>query len=405
MWRQRKHLLIVLLVTITIVSALTATAAITATPAKPEIAKGASLIWEKTFGGTGDDRAFYAANVGDGYIVAGSSTSFEQGKTVACVARLDSDGNQLWNQTFLENYGSEFRYISSTPDGFLLVGNTFFASGKVNGYVLKVDTNGNPLWNVTLKVSEGVNKLFSGATDGSNLIVVGLTQPQSNTTNSQAWVVKLDAKGNVVWNKTYGGSAESAARAITLTSDNCYMTAGYVDSNGNGDYDFLTLKLDKDGNLLWNKTYGGLQSDKAYSLTSTANGCVIAGDTRSKGAGDCDAWIIKIDLDGNLLWDQTAGGDKFDSPTCIITSPNGDDYLVAGTTFSFGNGQRDFWLFKVSDAGKVLGTCTIGRSDYEEAYAVLSAGGNDYVLAGWTNSVVSSGRYDFYIVKVNVAFG
>jgi hypothetical protein len=400
MQQSKKHLLLIFVVILTIVYALVATAAITATPAGSQIAKGATLLWEKNFGGTGDDRAFYAAKAGDGYVVVGSSTSFEEGKTVACIVRFDSQGNQLWNRTFLENFGLEFRYVCCVPGGFYLMGNTFYATGKVEGFVLKTDAQGVPLWNITLKAAEGVNKLFSGTTDGNSIIVAGLTQSQGNTNNAQAWLAKLDTDGNIIWNRTYGDSAETAARAVTLTQDNCYVVAGYVDSNGMGNYDFLAMKISTDGNLLWNKTYGGLQSDKAYTITSAANGYVVAGDTRSKGAGDCDAWIVKIDLAGNLVWDKTVGGSSFDSPTHIIASPNGG-YLVAGTTFSFGNGQRDFWLFKVSDAGEIVWSSTVGRSEYEEAYAVVYAGNNDYFLAGWTNSIGNGGRYDFYVVKVH----
>ena len=217
MREQKKRLLIALTLIITVVFALSASAIITFIPTQNQIAKGANLMWEKTFGGTGDDRAFYAANAGDGYVVVGSSTSFEQGKTVACVVRFDRDGNQLWNHTYSENWGAEFRYIRSLQDGFLLVGNTFLAAGNIDGCVMKLDMQGNLLWNVTLRASEGINKLFSGITDGGNLIVAGLTQPQTNSTNSQAWVIKLDFNGNVVWNKTFGTSSESAARAVTLT--------------------------------------------------------------------------------------------------------------------------------------------------------------------------------------------
>lgn len=406
---QRKR--IALLLSIFLLLAVVTVSFLNVNPASKsvplQVAKGASLLWEKTYGGTGDDRCFYLANAGNGYVVAGSSTSFEIGKTVAWIVRLDQDGNALWNRTYNENFGGEFRYVTDLDDGFLLVGNTFTTLGSANGYVLKIDNNGNPIWNITLQANSGVNKLFSAAKIQDDFVLVGLTE-QAGNGNSKVWLVKIDSEGNVIWNKSYGDSADSAGRGVTLTQDDCYMVAGYTDGAANGDYDFLVLKIDDSGALLWNRTYGGLESDKAYGIAPAVGGCIIAGDTRSKGAGDSDAWIIKIDLNGNFVWDKTFGGESFDVPTCIMLLPNGD-YLVGGITFSFGNGQRDFWLFKVNDAGRVLWSCTVGRSSYEEAYAVVQNAedmfsGDKYVMAGWTNSI-GQGKYDFYVVKLEVTSG
>ncbi len=401
------RLLLVLLLVIAIVSLVTSNmAVITSQPNKTaknaplgQFNSNPSMVWEKTYGGNGDDRAFYAANAEDGYIVVGSSTSAEQGKTAAWALRLDPDGNAVWNQTYSYDAGSEFRNVLSLDNGFLLVGNVFLPSGKVEGYVMKIDKAGTPQWNLTLKAREGVNKLFSAARTAQNFVLVGLSE-STDTENSSVWLVKISADGNIIWNRTYPGLGEAAGRAVTQAQDGSLMVAGYNDYTGNGNYDFLVLKVDSDGNVIWNKIYGGEQSDKAYAIAATANGCVVAGDTRSKGAGDSDAYVGRIDLDGNLLWEQTVGGTGFDTPTCLTPAQDGG-YLVGGITFSFGNGQRDFWLFKVDDAGKVLWSCTVGRSGYEEAYAVVDAGGNQYVLAGWTNSI-AQGRYDFYVVKVQV---
>jgi hypothetical protein len=399
--QHKKHAIFTLTAVIIVVCSVATSAFISNSPAQMQIAKGANLVWEQPFGGNGDDRAFNIANAENGYFVVGSSTSFIAGKTVAWLLRLDQNGNQLWNRTFSEYFGSEFRCIRNVPDGFLVVGNVFLDSGKVDGLVMKLDLQGNPVWNVTLKENAlGVNKLFSGASDGDNFLVAGLTQPQGNTT-SNAWLVKLDTAGNILWSGTFGGSSETAFRAVTIVEGNCYVAAGYLDALGNGNYDYLLFNLDVAGNVLWHKTFGGSESDKAYAIASTFDGCVVVGDTRSKGSGECDAWVIKVDFDGNLVWDQTAGGSGFDSPAKILADPSGG-FLVVGTTFSFGNGQRDFWLFKISSEGNVVFSSTVGRSDYEEAYGVTCAGGNDYVLAGWTNSVGNGGRYDFYVVKISV---
>jgi hypothetical protein len=368
-------------------------------PASGQVSVGANLVWEKTFGGTGDDRAFYAANVGDGYVVVGSSASFVPGTTVACIVRFDGEGNQLWNRTFEENYGAEFRYVATVPDGFLVVGNTFYSSGNVDGLALKLDLQGKIIWNTTLTAHGAVNKLFSGTVDGASLVMAGLTQASSSDVASQAWIVKLSQNGTQLWSTTTHQTNDCAARGITLTQNGGYMAAGYANSDGNVNYDFMALKIDAQGSIVWTKTYGGDQSDKAYTITAAADGFVIAGDTRSKGAGDSDAWIIKINDNGSLVWDQTVGGANFDSPSFIADAPSGG-YVVCGTTFSFGNGQRDFWLFKLADDGKVEWRCTVGRSGYEEAYAAVDNGQGGYVLAGWTNSVGAGGRYDFYIVDL-----
>jgi hypothetical protein len=357
----------------------------------------ANVLWERTYGGAGDDRAFYAATVADGFVVVGSSTSFQQGATVTWVLRLDSEGNVVWNQTFLEGSGSEFRSVLNLDDGFLLVGNVFLPSGKTDGYVVRIDDEGKTCWNITLD-GEDFGKLFSAVKVQDGFVLVGLTYSFGG--DSEVLVVKIDDDGNEVWSKTFGGAMEDAGRAVASVEGNCYVVAGYTNSVSNGDYDFLLLKLDASGNMVWNKTYGGTESDKAYAIAETGGGCVVTGDTRSKGAGESDAWIIKVDADGILVWDAAVGGEGFDTPTCIDASGYGG-FLVGGFTFSFGKGERDFWLFKVGDSGNVLWSCTVGRAEFEEAYAALEVAENEFVMAGWTNSV-GQGYYDFYIVKISV---
>ncbi len=362
-----------------------------------QVAKGANLIWERNYGGAGDDRCFYAANAENGYVIVGSATSFGQGATSAWVLRLNQDGNVVWNRTFSEGVGSEFRYVAGLDDGFLLVGNIFLSSGGTSGCAVKIDEDGNVMWSVTLEAGSGVNKLFSATKVQDGFVFVGLTE-SAGSGSSQVWLVKLGFDGNVVWNKVYGGLMDFAGRGVALMQDGCYLVAGYTNSIGNGDYDFLALKIDAAGMLLWNRTYGGVESDKAYAVASAVDGCVIVGDTRSQGSGDSDAWIIKIDLEGNLVWEKAFGGSGFDTPTCITPLSDGS-YAVGGITFSFGNGLRDFWLFKVDDGGNVLWSCTVGRSNYEEAYAVVQDTADRFVMAGWTSSL-GEGRYDFYVVKI-----
>ena len=366
----------------------------------------AKVFWEKTYGGTADDRAFYAVTAGDGYLIVGSSQSIKQDTIVGWALKLDEDGNVIWNQTFLEGSGVELRFALNLTDGFLLVGNEFLATGDVNGYVARIDNQGALIWNIIVG-GEKTDKLFSAIATQEGFILFGLTYSYGNG-GSDAWVVKVDVSGNVIWNKTYGGLTDDAARTGVLAPDGDYLATGYTNPQGDSNYDFLLLKIDAMGHMVWNKTYGGIESEKAYAMAKADDGYVIVGDAQSLESGT-DAWILKVDLNGNLLWNKTVGGKNADSPTFITPSKSGG-YLVAGYTFSFGKGQRDFWLFKIDNAGQVLWSCTQGTEAFQEAYSVIEVDQNEFAMVGWADPVgsptlIGKAIYDFYVVKVGVDQG
>ena len=318
----------------------------------------ANVIWEKTYGVVGDDdRAYYALPVGDGYLVVGSSESNKTGVTVGWALRLDQDGNVIWNQTFLEGSGTELRVALNLTDGFLLVGNEFLPSGDENGYVAKINSQGALIWQTHYR-RRRLNKLFSAIATQDGFVLFGLTYSNANG-ESDAWVVKIDANGNVVWNKTYGNATDTAATTGVLAPDGDYMVAGYTNSRGENNYDFLLMQIDPNGNMIWNETYGETGSQEASAMTKAPDGYVIVGDTQSPDS-NMHAWVVKVDLNGTMLWAKTVGGKNADSPYFITPSEDGG-YLVGGFTFSFGAVNRDFWLFKIDDSGQVTWSCIIPK--------------------------------------------
>jgi len=363
----------------------------------------ANVLWEKTYGVLGDDdRAYYALPVGDGYLVVGSSESNKTNVTVGWALRLDQDGNVIWNQTFFEGTGTEFRVALNLTNGFLIVGNEFMPSGGENGYVVKIDSQGALIWRIIVG-KENINKIFSAIATQDGFVLFGLTY--SNVSGeSNAWVIKLDPNGTVVWNKTFGNDADSTATTGVLAPDGNYMVAGYTNVRGANNYDFMLMKIDPAGNLIWNNDYGGTGSQEATAMAKATDGYVIVGDTQSLDS-NIRAWVIKVDLNGTVLWVKTVGGKNADSPSCITPSQDGG-YLVGGFTFSFGAGNRDFWLFKIDDLGQVMWSCTQGDAGYQEAYSVIKTGKNQYVLTGWTDppgqpTLIGNARYDFYIIKIS----
>ena len=360
-----------------------------------------NVLWAKTYGGAADDRAFYALPTNNGYLVVGSSRSIVANKTVGWVLKLNLSGDFVWNKTFLEGWGTELRYAINLTDGYLLVGNEFFASGEVRGYVARIDNQGDLQWMKIL--GEGATgKLFSGIAANDGFVVFGLSS-QSIGGGSSVWAVKFDLTGNMIWSRTYGVSADSAARSGLLTQDGDYLVAGYSDSIGDGNYDFCLLKLNANGDILWNNTYGGEGSQKAYSITKANDGYVVVGDIQLPNS-TTDAWVLKVDPAGNVLWNKSVGGKDADSAAYVTTSRDGG-YLVSGFTFSFGAGNRDFWVFKISDSGEVLWSSTLGDKGFQEAYTVTEAANNTYVMVGWTDPIdqpalIGKAVYDFSIVEL-----
>jgi hypothetical protein len=179
----------------------------------------------------------------------------------------------------------------------------------------------------------------------SGYIVAGATDSYGSG-NADALVLKLDSNGNVIWQKTYGGSGYDVANFIQQTTDGGYIVAGITESFGAGGKDFWVLRLARNGDIIWQKTYGGSGLDAAILIQQTTDdGYIVTGITESFGAGGKDALILKLDNSGNVIWQKTYGGSGDDRAQCIQQTTDGG-YVVAGYTSSFGADIRDFWVLK-----------------------------------------------------------
>jgi arginine repressor len=213
-------------------------------------------------------------------------------------------------------------------------------------------------------------------------------------------VVKLDSSGNVVWTKTIGGSSNDFAYSIIQSSDGGYVVAGSTGSFGAGSYDIYVVKLNSYGSAQWTKTIGGSLSDEARSIIQSSDGgFVVAGNTRSFGAGVSDIYVVKLDNGGNVLWTKTIGGSSNDGARSIIQSSDGG-FVVAGWTNSFGAGGYDMYIVKIDGSGNVAWTKTIGGSGNDYAYSIIQDLDGNYVVVGWGNSF-GAGNNDIYVVKLD----
>jgi len=202
------------------------------------------------------------------------------------------------------------------------------------------------------------------------------------------------------WGQTYGGSGDDEAYSVVQTSDGGYAVAGYTNSSGAGSYDFWLIKTNSSGGILWNQTYGGAGDDEAYSVVQCNDtGYAVAGYTNSYGAGETDAWLVKIDSSGNTQWSQTYGERAQDGAYSVIQTSDGG-YALAGFTDSYGPGSFDFWLVKTNSSGSMLWNQTYGGTGDDEASSVIQTSDGGYALAGYTTSF-GVGGYDFWLVKTD----
>ena len=308
------------------------------------------IIWKKAYGGTENEQAHAMIPANDGgYIIVGSARSKNGDVTNhrlyedVWILKIDGNGNLLWQKTYGGQGTDVAHSIISTPDnGYLVGGQTDSRDGDVTG--LHFDPN------------------FLGATD-------------------DVWLLKIDISGNLIWQKCYGGNWNEAAHSITRTPDGGFLATGYSDATTNsgdvqatqGSHDFWAFKTDANGNLLWQKTYGGSKSDIARKVLSLADGYIMTGSTESKDGqvtnnhGTTDAWVVKIDLTGNLVWQKAFGGTWNEHARHIAR--DGNDFLLSADAASndgdlVGNTDSDAtWFIKIDANGNKIWSRTFGGTD------------------------------------------
>jgi len=358
-------------------------------------------LWSRTFGGSNDDRCFSVRQTADGgYILAGYTWSFGAGLDDIYLVKVDGLGDTLWTRTFGgTNSDNAYSVQQTTEGGYILGGstNSFGTGGNPDMWLLKADADGNPLWNRTFGGSGGEYcRSILQSSDGGYIlagVVCGYAYPDF-------YLLKTDASGNQLWSRTFGGNLDDWCNCVQQTSDGGYILAGSTDSFGAGS-DFYLVKTDTSGNQLWSRTFGGNSSDICYSVQETSDGgYILAGSTSSFGAGTPyypNFYLIKADANGNQVWSRTFGGNFSEECYCVQQTSDGG-YILGGYTGSFGAGGGDFWLVKTNANGDSLWSRTFGGSDGDWAYSVRQTTDGGYIVAGGTRSF-GAGNADFYLVK------
>ncbi|HPP17307.1 MAG TPA: Ig-like domain-containing protein [Fervidobacterium sp.] len=356
---------------------------------------------QKTFGGSGNDYARSVKQTTDGgYIVAGSTASFGAGGYDVYILKLDSNENLVWQKTFGGNGNDEAYSIQQTTDGgYIVAGDTSsFGNGGYDVYIQKLNSNGTLIWQKTFGGNSFDEAYSIQQTTDGGYIVAGYTH-SFGAFYGDAYVLKLNSDGSLAWQKTFDRNGDDWANSVQETIDGGYIVAGCTYPFK--DFDVYILKLNSDGSLAWQETFvGDVGNDEAYSIQQTTDGgYIVAGYTHSFGAGCYDAYILKLNSDGSLAWQNAYGGSGYDY-ACSIQQTTDGGYIVAGHTGSFGAGYEDVYVLKLNSDGSLTWQKTFGGSNYDEAYAVELTADGGYIVAGYTRSF-GAVNYDAYILKLD----
>jgi len=257
------------------------------------------LLWSRTYGGPLTDAGTALCVLDDGYAVSGFTESSGAGETDIYLLRTDFDGEEKWSKTF----GGEFTDMGNTvmagPDGGIVVGgNTNSVTGNSDYYLIRTDANGNQLWaNPYYPVGEHGYGFDWGtqacATPDGGWYCIGYTDCLDVL---NIYVVKVDSEGNQLWAKSFGTDFYDYGNAVCATPDGGALVCGATKELFNNN-DLYLVKLDAKGDVIWEKKVGGPGKDWASSICLTSDGnCVIVGHTNSCGSGSLDVMVVKVDI-------------------------------------------------------------------------------------------------------------
>ncbi len=237
------------------------------------------------------------------------------------------------------------------------------------------------------------------ATDDGGLVIAS-TSRSFGQGRTDINVMKLDSAGHKLWSKNFGGKRKETARAITQTKDGDFVVVGSTKSYGAGGYDFYIVKMDKEGNKIWEKVAGGSAKDEATAVISTKDGGIlILGTTKSYGAVSYDYYAVKLDKDGTLSWEQTAGGKEWDIATGVAEAEDGS-FLLVGKSESFSEDSYDAYVVKLSSEGKKIWEKSFGAKKEDEINAIAKGRDGSFVLVGKTKSYKDK-KGDVYIILLD----
>ncbi|MEZ4685256.1 MAG: hypothetical protein R3B47_04085 [Bacteroidia bacterium] len=360
-------------------------------PVQPESA------FIKTFGGGMDDAAQAGIFHDASFYVFGWTKSFGEPNGDHYLIKTNPQGDLIWEKRYGGTQAETGKGIKALSNGNLLLWGSTRSSGagEEDIHIMSVDTDGNLLWE---RVHGGPE--YDSPDDALELpngdICIAATTVSYGAGSKDMYVLWLDPQGNLIRSKTFGGPDLDGCTRLLALNNGELMLHGYTRNFGAISRDLFLLKLNSEGDSLWSKRIGGDGYEQAEDCVKTPEGGFLFSSHSASIEPNHDMYAVKLDAEGNILWEKYYGGSQHDGGEAVLINPDGN-YVFAGRSMSFGNGDQAILLITTSPQGEIISSDTLGGPGSDWAEAILSYQ-NYYVLIGHSSSY-GGGDEDVYIEK------
>jgi hypothetical protein len=311
-------------------------------------------------------------------------------------------------ETYQKNFGGEkferALFIDHTSDGGHIVcgySSSFSAGGDYDIYVLKLDENANIQWQKTFggnrtDIGWGVRELK----DKTFLLfgAIGI-----DSTNDDIFIARLDGKGNQLWQKTYGNDKYERCTQMLPTSDGNFLLIGQRNVGPANNIDSYILKIDDKGNLLWEKTYGGNFPERTYYGSETPDGdLLISGSILPYQTAKADIFLLKLNRNGELIWTKTFGAEAVhDIVHSFCPNRDGNTYTMTGYSETAKEGFHQGLFMQIDEEGKLLKRSTYDIGEDLRLMHSEPAGDGGFIVAGYSREVITTNINDAVLLKLS----
>lgn len=361
----------------------------------------AQIMFQRHYGGNADDAGNSVLQAVDGgYIVAGRTMSYGNGSNDIYVLKTDALGNESWSKTYGGIGWDAPLGVKKTYDNcYVIVGGTSsFGAGGSDAFLMKIDNDGDSLWFRTYGGSADDEGFGVDICEDSGYIISGATCSFADAF-AAAYLIRTNYHGDTLWTRIYEKKDFNGANSVIKTNEDGFLLVGVAETGGAPGADGLTIKTNSVGDSMWMKTFGGSSYDEFYSICEDNNGnYLMCGTTYNLVNGSYDIYVTKITVNGEMIWSRSFGGAGSDNSYSMIqTSDN--NYVIAGSTESFGAGGKDVYLIKINSDGDTIWTRTFGGASDDWAKSIQETVDGGYIISGYTHSF--GGNYDVYLIKTD----